>query len=327
MDDYAIYIVAKPYTEKSAGIKAKYILCESLKAFGLTSHVVPIARDSLKQNLVITKTLHANYLAENRVIVAIYDESIPGNPLNAPVVVRWLLNKPGVIFDFTKTFKKEDLVRVFAEEIDARFPVLVVNTVEYERFIPGISKEKSLSLFYSGKLRSYGKHFNLPENVIEIKRNGKQAQNRDELANLLARGKVLYLAEDSAIALEAALSGCPTVFLEEHFTNPHLNSRFQIGVSKDDSEAALSVARLDCMRSQQFIVSLELRSNYSISELVNSIVKTSPRKVIGQPHHKLGWLTLRRIQINLLYIAVKNHGLRGLVGVLMDSYFVRRKYE
>jgi len=96
------------------GIVVQYELCRVLKNMGVSVKIRGVKN--------IENTLFNDYYNNNEFdlneTVVIYGETISGNPLNAPYVVRWILAPLGVCCNskISKTWGKNDLVYYFNSE-------------------------------------------------------------------------------------------------------------------------------------------------------------------------------------------------------------------
>jgi hypothetical protein len=117
------YILYCPkYNEENGGVIAMYKLCDLLNTMRYEAYVwkYPLVDDFILNKNLNTPTIYTEDL-ENYIIV--YMESVAGNPLNAPNVVRWFLNKPGFFtnkiiyghseyyFYFQEAFYKENYIK------------------------------------------------------------------------------------------------------------------------------------------------------------------------------------------------------------------------
>lgn len=321
LEDYLFYVVTKPYAQNSAGIRAKFILNDLLLELGCDSQLIPFHTSFYNHNRF---KRHGAALKNGVKIVAIYDESVFGNPLNAHIVIRWFLNRPGVISNAGKFNTAEELQYVFANEINPELKRLAVNTVDFDFFHNFKSKsERNLKLFYAGKLRSIGKVNYVPKGVTEIHRNGKLRQTKKQLRNLFYEAKVLYLAEDSAISLEAAICGCPTVYVYEYFKDEVLNQDRRIGIAKDDSELELEKGRLDTKRIVEYINKLEVESYSEILEMIMDVLNYNlENKHFSKPKYKIPLKDVFLNKFYLLKVAFGNnkwHGVLGLVRTFIKA--------
>mgnify|MGYP001330830934 CR=1 FL=1 len=87
------YIAAPDYRESSAGVRVMHRLCHMLNTQGLEAYVVgaEVFHPQLVTPCLDSKT-SIRHRRENRIPIAIYPDIITGNPLNAPVCVRYMLN-------------------------------------------------------------------------------------------------------------------------------------------------------------------------------------------------------------------------------------------
>lgn len=255
------YLIWAPrWVESSAGIRAIHLLCHSLNAVGQKAFLVffdPPHKSLPSINpAYMTPTISQEELsAFNRSglrPIAIYPEDVIGNPLNAPVVVRFLWNYSGALGG-PQEFAKSESVWAFSESIALDYEsksgfkprvlfVPPVNPNEYQM----IPEKKQFQVVYAGKYRSFvGEPFkvgSLP--TVEIFRSGPKKQNRDEVKKLLAEANVLFSFENSSIVTEAILSGTPAGFIPNPFLGKIIAEHELgwggcfIGDSHDDIEKA-----------------------------------------------------------------------------------------
>ncbi len=95
-DRHPYYIFTPPHTRYSAGIKVLHTLCHLLDthdqlAYVVTSKVSP----NLATPILTTDIIQAHF-EEKRTPIVVYPERLAGNPLQAPCVVRYLLNVPNI---------------------------------------------------------------------------------------------------------------------------------------------------------------------------------------------------------------------------------------
>jgi hypothetical protein len=150
---------------------------------------------------------------------------VPGNPLGANCIVRYLLNYPGSLGGQTE-FDTKEMIWSFSENIALDFekkwqkkpPVLFLPPVDPREFT-FTEKKSDYQVVYAGKYRSFigepPEIGNLPS--VEIFREGRRKQSRKEVAELLSNAKIVYVFENTSIATEAILSGTPVVFVKNKF--------------------------------------------------------------------------------------------------------------
>jgi hypothetical protein len=237
------YIVSPPYTHQSAGIKVLHLLCHYLNIKGYPAFICDYFSNRSSKSYInldfITPLLTSDIVNDhkecNKNPIVVYPEIISGNPLNADCVVRYLLNYPGLIggekdekygncdliFSYSELIK-ESLVK-FESEI-MFMPVCDTN-VFYEKSNRKIRRQGSC--FYANKYQSHhsGKLFDVTNNSIEITRGLPTSQTPEQIAELFNNSEVFYSYEDTSLATEAILCGCPVIFLKnKFFTNNALAS-------------------------------------------------------------------------------------------------------
>jgi hypothetical protein len=318
------YIVARRYTETSSGIKAMHLLCNRLNRLGFEAYLVPADKTFLTDQKLVTPVISRmaknQHIKSNRKVIAIYDESIIGNPLKGDLIIIWHLNHPGLLAGRSKISKKENSMKyVYAKEIDYESPRLFINTVDYSFFKKhDPSNLRTLKLFYAGKLRGLGIPISKPEGSIEIFRTGPERQSREELRDLLSRALVLYLAEDSVLVLEAAICGCPSVQLMKYFQYaPFSLEDGGLGLSKDDSEGSLIEATSSLANIERYFATLEIRSNEDACQMaLSAIAKVSQVNKKSNARHRVSRRSKIKMQLYKLIAIYKKSGVFGIGRVL-----------
>lgn len=168
--------------------------------------------------------LNARYALSNA--VAIYPEIYAGNPAEANTVVRYILNKPGVMggvnsdgtfqpgpTTFDPTDKLYYFSRLFGEAEDDNhylfLPILDTRLFRDQRM------KRTKVAYFVGKGRD--PKFIHPEGAILIDR--KLAQDQEALANLLNECQVLYCYDPVTAMTEISrLCGCRVVMVNPLYT-------------------------------------------------------------------------------------------------------------
>jgi hypothetical protein len=265
---------------------------------------------------LLTKLIHAKHLQNGVETISVYDESIIGDPLKCTVKTRWYLNRPSFLSGKLKNNRrKRSLHFVYAHEIDKKLPRLHVNTIDFDFFLSAPSfEERPLRLFYGGKLHSLGIFVEKPKNVIEIQRSGPLKQSREELRELFSRANIFYVAEDTAMVLEAAICGCSSIHLAQYFTKPPLSQQ-DGGVGLVESEGeGLTYSREFIER---YISTLKLRELCDLSKFIlqtQNSLKNSPSW--NKPKYRLGRLAILKIQFFKAKAGFQASGLNGVLAVI-----------
>lgn len=146
---------------------------------------------------------------------AIYPEITHGNPLQAPHVVRYILNKPGFMASYgipgPTTFDPNDEIYVFSRIYDT-FGV----DDEHILFLPILNlhlfkdqkRRRNKTCYFVGKGKDLQLH---PKDSIKI-----NTSDQGELADLLNTCEIMYTYENPTAMNEIArLCGCRVVFFPE----------------------------------------------------------------------------------------------------------------
>lgn len=222
-DKKFIYLVYAPeLVHWSAGIKVLHRLNDAIKNSGRESYLINHGYISFGKKLELSKLVKKlNHNSKNYILVAIYPESIPGNPLGTENVIRWILNTPGLLGG-PITFKNETIWS-YSKQLADEFKQLG-NDKPQILFIPAIDVEEIIGqnkfnqdkngydLLYAQKFRALG---GIPEvtseNLIEITRFNKNSTTREETLSLVAGARSLHVFENSTIITEAQLLGVPVI--------------------------------------------------------------------------------------------------------------------
>jgi hypothetical protein len=223
-----IYVYAPKYVTWSAGIKALHYLCHTLNELGIKSWVAIHGPANVDEQLINpslnTPVLDRSILDEHRALnaptIAIYPESVAGNPLNASVTVRWILNFPGLLGGETHYLDEiviaysAVLSRSYAALGNDRVPVLFFPVIDLEEIDQSLTEfgnsTKGQTLLYCQKFRAIGgKPLVHGSDLLEVTRFEKKSPTHEELLKLILRAPEVIVYENSTIILEAQLLGTP----------------------------------------------------------------------------------------------------------------------
>lgn len=237
------YIYAPKYVPTSAGICALYKLACDLRAAGQKAWIVTHAdhtQDQLPQiyeELVLSYEMAIFHRYARFLPIVIYPETVHGNPLRAAAVVRYIMNVPGLLGG-PSTYAETDCLYAFSETLADRIGKpdwsLFIPLVDETKFTPG-NKARVIDCVYASKYRYVHKSVptGFPAGAIEISRDLHDSPDSIQLIELLRKARTVYLYENTAIAIEAALCGALVVFKP----NPYLE--FSIG-EKDHGNAGMA---------------------------------------------------------------------------------------
>lgn len=194
-------IVTPPYAAQCAGIRVLHWLCHRLNQRGMEAYTTG---GGAPADFLCRPGLPA----DPRGSVVVYPEIVGGNPLGAANVVRWELAPhaprppgPDAVFQYSQAWAAPGDEVLFLTHIEEFFCV-----------DPAVARTEE-AVFWAGK------GGNLPrQSVTEGLRQitGGWPSPRRELAKLLQQAKVFYSYDNNtALAIEARLCGCPVVMLAE----------------------------------------------------------------------------------------------------------------
>jgi len=224
-----VYLVYAPESVSwSAGIKVLHKLKLAIRKTGREVVLINHGRSSMIEKLRISRQISSlNRRRSMFKFVAIYPESINGNPLGVKHRIRWILNFPGLLGgprDFSG-----DVVWAYSGQLaraikssspqmpDVLFiPALSESEIQSLRPIDAKDLKRSFNLIYAQKYRALGgiPNLELPD-VLEITKFEKGSPDRDETLGLVQNAQSLHVFENSTIVTEAQLCGIP-VFLHRN---------------------------------------------------------------------------------------------------------------
>ncbi len=244
------YIFALDYQQQSAGIRALHYLCHALNESGQEAYVTCAGTAAHLRTPVLTENIMLQHHETKRRPIVVYPEIMSGDPLGAGgVVVRWLLNKPGLIAGDTE-FPDSDLIFAYdmsylpAGWLGKSLHVPTCDLAIFNNEDNPHDDRRDLTCFYAHKyLHAGGKLTPHVKDAVSLCKD--QPLSKQEIANILRRAKVLYIYEQTALLAEALLCGCPVAVIDTDYWPNHAAPYVaDWGVSYfDDSPEALALAK------------------------------------------------------------------------------------
>lgn len=210
-------LIAADYVSTSAGIGCLYRLCHELNMRGYPAYCTysGVTNENLIAPLVSRDIAQA---LVSQGFVAVYPETVSGNPLNAKYIARWVLNRPGLLGG-DRVYDSNELVFNYSDYYGA----YIQNDIAGKLYMPTIDESifhppsdphspRGLACFYVGKSQFKEGFFDRRE-VFEITRH---TPAKSELGKILRAAKILYCFDNSTIfAYEARMCGCPVVIIPD----------------------------------------------------------------------------------------------------------------
>lgn len=157
--------------------------------------------------------------------IVIYPEIYRISRFSAPVRVRYILNYDDLLFQNDR-LEDDDYLLFYSANIASKVHVdkpastIFLPVSDPNFYSPPIHEKRNGGVFYAGKFKYHfsGKTFPITNGMPEITRDQLNSQTPEQIRSLFQNAEFFYCYEDSALALEAILCGCPVVFLpNEHF--------------------------------------------------------------------------------------------------------------
>jgi hypothetical protein len=223
--------------------------------------------------------------------IVLYPEVVDGNPLEADCVVRWVLNFPGLLGGdaiYPDTEMVIAFSKVLALAVGPETPVLHMPVLNEEVFNPGMPRPRSGAAFYASKYKEVhaGAVFGVPEDAIEITRDKPDSQTPEEIAEILRSVEMLYVFENTALATEAVLCGCPAVFMP----NPWLDKPIALhelgwdGLAWGDDPAEIARARATIERGKE---NYHRTIDAFFDQLDDFIARSQAKATVGPYIHRI----------------------------------------
>jgi hypothetical protein len=248
------YIISPPYARISSAATVLHLLCHYLNMSGEAAYMVtlPALKTPLRslphyvslqtkgdfpagmQVPSVTQEVFTFYDEQKITPIVIYPENFD-NPLKANFFGRYILNYPGRLAPAYREREHFSIAysKTLADYCTDTYPdhpqtddVLYVPTSDLRYWnTRGAAERRRGVCYYARKLQEiHGKTpANVPEGATEILRGDKMS--RDQVRELFWKSETFYCYEDSALATEALLCGCPTAFVpNEHFSGVPLTA-------------------------------------------------------------------------------------------------------
>lgn len=173
-----------------------------------------------------------NAVFENKDFIGIYSDIHHGNELGANTVVRYLLNRPGVMCSngipgptsFLPSDKLYYFSRLFGDTDDEHYLFLPILNMH---LFKDLKKKRTKKAVFYGKAGDM--HFDHPDGCIPIDR--RVASDQAALAELLNECQVMYCYDPVTAMTEIArLCGCRVVMFNDVYTKAEF-SRYEPGMN------------------------------------------------------------------------------------------------
>jgi hypothetical protein len=230
------YIVSPRYARTSAGVRVLFRLADLINRAGGSAFIFlsphfnhDLASSPMDVAPFLNQRIVDYHFQNGLTPIVVYPETVRISKFAPPVRVRYLLNYDELLFR-NEPLAADDYLLAFSQAIADQIRIekprrTIFLPVSDPVFFcpPREPVVRSGSAFYAGKFKYHfgGKAFPITDGMLEITRDRPDSQTPDQIRSLFQRLEFFYCYEDSALALEAILCGCPVVFLpNEHFQTP-----------------------------------------------------------------------------------------------------------
>ncbi|WP_198972483.1 glycosyltransferase [Xylophilus sp. ASV27] len=260
------YIEAPAYRRTSAGIRVMHMLCHLLNRSGHDAYLYPTAATNpLWHTPLLTTQLVQQHAQAGRRPITVYPEIVSGNPRNGTSVVRYLLNRPGLIGGDTQ-FPASDLVFAYTQHLlpagenpdHVLFMPPIDSSIFHNRNNPHDRQRKGWLLYPGRHAAGLEEHKDLAARCTLI--TSIWPASPQEMAELFRRSERVYCFESTSIGTEAILCGCPAIVLPSPYFNGTPLGVEELGthgLAFDDTPQALQEAIESIPIAQEKYASLE----------------------------------------------------------------------
>jgi len=216
------YLLAPDYRRTSAGIRVMHQLCDALRQMGHDAWILTNLTHPGLNTPRLTDEVARYHQTQGLNPIAIYPEIVGANPLNAGVVVRYILNVPGLLGERPR-YEASDLFYAHTPELlpSIGFPAQVLNmppinsSVFHNQDNLNDARRQGHCIYFGRFTKGRERYAHLLPDSVEI--TSTFPDSHEALADLFRRTKRLYCFENTAISMEARLCGCPAVILPSPF--------------------------------------------------------------------------------------------------------------
>lgn len=211
------YLYAPDYRDTSSGVCVMHYLCHALNISGQEAYVIGCKVTNPKlRTPVLTDAVIQLHKTMGAAPIAVYPEVLSGNPLNCPVVVRYMLNRDGFINGLHVAAQESDLFFYYAHDFGEgkrRKDMLTLPMIDSSLFAPRPEPVvRSGNYLYLHRFDADQVDYGLLPPDIQVL-SLSNPRTLPQLAELFQTAEALYSYEISATCTMALLCGCPVVYL------------------------------------------------------------------------------------------------------------------
>ncbi|MGD8105701.1 glycosyltransferase family 2 protein [Pantoea sp. FN0302] len=296
-------IMAPDYRESSQGIQVMHQLGHMINQQGGKAWMVGCTVNPQWNTPRLDEESWHAIIHSGQPYIAVYPEVTSGNPLSAPVCVRYMLNREGVIMKNRLEEGPDDLFFWYRKEFAEKAvnpDILRIESFDLDLFCDD-NPDKDRDLLYLNRVPESAVDFSLLPPGIQIlsMRNPLSLQ---ELAAVLKRTRVLYSYESSGTCALAILCGSPVVALtapgyEQYAITPDtLKDNGGAGFSWDPSPEAIAGVRRDLYKVRDYFLSQRAESDRQLQHFLHQTQRQAQKVADERQQRSLPvWLMQRTL--------------------------------
>lgn len=297
------YLIAAPdYRESSLGIQVLHRLCHLINEQGGSAWMVGCQVNDEWNAPALTEEAYSHIMSGGKPWIAVYPEVTTGNPFSAPVTVRYMLNREGVIMQNAIDAGPDDLFFWYRAEFADKEPepnILALECYDLSLFEDD-NPVKDKDFLYLNRVPESAIDFaSLPDNISVLSMQNPLSLR--DLAAQLKRGRVLYTYESSGTCLLANLCGCPVVALNapgyEHYAlnEQTLQDIGGAGFGYSDSPEALAEIRASLPIAREFLLTKRRVLGQQLENFLSMTqAKAQQQEEVQYRRSFAGWLAGRQ---------------------------------
>lgn len=256
------YIAAPHYRETSSGVCVLHYLCHVLNLSGYEAYLTPCQVNPKLRTPILTDELRRQHRSLGLAPIAVYSEVMDGNPIDAPIVVRYMLNREGFLTGRGISAQKSDLFFYYTQDFGGESDnsnLLLLPVIDSELFSPPTEPvQRSGNYLYLNRIdRSKVDYSMLPDDIEVLSM--ANPKTLAQVAQIFRTASTLYSYEISSTCTAAMLCGCPVIYMPGGHvkTQPFIEQFGNAGAALYDEPGGLERARATVMQARRRWLDIE----------------------------------------------------------------------
>lgn len=303
--NFPYLLLAPDYVETSSGIQVIHQLCHIINEQGGKAWMVNCSVNPEWNTPVLNSDDWQAIQHSGLPWIAIYPEIVSGNPLSAPVCVRYMLNREGVITTNPLNEGPDDLFFWYRNEFAEKAvnpEILSIESFDLELFRDD-NAEKDLNILYLNRV---------PESVVDFSQLPADIKilsmadplTLKALAGVLKRTRVFYSYESSGTCAMAILCGSPVVALTapgyEKYAITHETVRDNggAGFCWENTQEAIDLERQNLWKMREYFLVRRAISQQQFENFVTLTQQKAEQRALDDKRLSLNeWLYKRQLPV------------------------------